>query len=94
MEVERIVIFLFGVLFVILVIVLAIWLTRPTAMQSIVFRIVLALVAAAFFLAVLGALGFNMTTALAGQPRGGRWNGGRGRAPSRVVACCRPPQCR
>ena len=56
MEVERIVIFLFGVLFVILVIVLAIWLTRPTAMQSIVFRIVLALVAAAFFLAALGAL--------------------------------------
>ena len=53
---ERIAIFLFGVLFVIVVIVLAIWITKPHALQSIVFRVVLALVAAAFFLAALGAL--------------------------------------
>lgn len=53
---ERIAIFLFGVLFVIVVIVLAIWITKPSAFQSIVFRVVLALVAAAFFLAALGAL--------------------------------------
>jgi quinol-cytochrome oxidoreductase complex cytochrome b subunit len=53
---ERIAIFLFGVLFVIVVIVLAIWITKPHAFQSIVFRVVLALVAAAFFLAALGAL--------------------------------------
>ena len=53
---ERIAIFLFGVLFVIAVIILAIWIMKPSAFQSIVFRVVLALVAAAFFLAALGAL--------------------------------------
>ena len=53
---ERIAVFLFGVLFVFVVMILAIWITNPTAFQSIVFRVVLALVAAAFFFAAVGVL--------------------------------------
>jgi hypothetical protein len=53
---ERIAIFLFGVLFVIVVLILATWITKPTALQSISLRVVLALVVAAFLLAALGAL--------------------------------------
>jgi len=56
MEWERIAIFLFGVLFVIVVLILATWITKPTALQSISLRVVLALVVAAFLLAALGAL--------------------------------------
>jgi hypothetical protein len=56
MDWERIAIYLFGVLFVIAVIVLAIRFAAPTALQSISFKVVLVLVAAAFFLAAVGAL--------------------------------------
>jgi hypothetical protein len=53
---ERTAIFLFGVLFVIVVLILATWITRPTALQSLSLRVVLALVVAAFLLAAIGAL--------------------------------------